>query len=216
MGEWVDGWMGGWDAPRFHRFAQSPIANRPIAQSPNRPIAQSRNRLVAQSPSRSIAQSPNRIIASRVRVAAGTVLALSTPDKGGAMASSGTVGRRPHREFRPEIARKVRPLPPNSLVFEVPEETKIRPDGVGAPTPEDLLVSETTGPYELVSSAVSVAIRSLESLQLAMLETARAFDAGDVAQGNRRLVSLATGLRLLTTLADVAARAARLNLTELS
>jgi len=89
---------------------------------------------------------------------------------------------------------------------------------VGATTPDHHLVGgpDVVTPYELVASAVAVAVQSMEALQASMLETADAFRWCKPAEANRRLAALASGLRLLTTLADLAALAAGLDLTELN
>jgi hypothetical protein len=71
-------------------------------------------------------------------------------------------------------------------------------------------------PYDLVASAVAAAVQSMEALQASMNETADAFRWCKPAEANRRLATLASGLRLLTTLADLAALAAGLDLTELN
>jgi hypothetical protein len=75
---------------------------------------------------------------------------------------------------------------------------------------------DVVSPYDLVASAVAVAVQSMEALQASMLDTADAFRWCKPAEANRRLAALASGLRLLTTLADLAALAAGLDLTELN
>jgi hypothetical protein len=100
-----------------------------------------------------------------------------------------------------------------------PEVTAPRLDPVGAATPASHhLVGgpDVVTPYDLVASAVAVAVQSMEALQASMQETADAFRWCKSAEANRRLATLASGLRLLTTLADVAALAAGLDLTALN
>jgi len=134
------------------------------------------------------------------------------------MASSGSLPVRGFHQFRPETLRGGLQITLSPLAPETDDLTESRLDDVGLPAiRHELLGAPDAGtPYELVSSAVTVAVRSMEALQQTMRDTAEAFRRCDAAEANRRLVGLATGLRLLTTLADVAARAAGLDLTDLN
>jgi hypothetical protein len=69
--------------------------------------------------------------------------------------------------------------------------------------------------YRLVASAVTVAVDSLAKLELDAHATAAAFRALTLPLANLRLLALVDGLRLVTTLAQMAADAAKLDLTAL-
>lgn len=134
------------------------------------------------------------------------------------MASSGSVSVSRIRRFRPENTEDG---PAGTSGFESapsPDVTTPRFGPVGSPTPSGHLVGgpDVVAPYELVASAVAVAVQSMEALQASMGETAEAFRWCKPAEANRRLAALAAGLRLLTTLADLAALAAGLDLTALN
>jgi hypothetical protein len=135
------------------------------------------------------------------------------------MASSGPVSVSRIRQFRPESWGSASSGTPRRQAVMRPEVTAPRLDPVGSATPGDRhLVGgpDVVAPYELVASAVAVAVQSMEALQASMNETADAFRWCKPAEANRRLAALAAGLRLLTTLADVAALAAGLDLSELN
>lgn len=134
------------------------------------------------------------------------------------MASSGSVSLSKIRQFRPEN----RPNGPDDLPGRDgplgSDMTAPRFTPAGTPTPQHHFFGapDVSTPYGLVASAVAVAVQSMETLQVSMDETAQAFRWCEPAEANRRLATLASGLRLLTTLADVAARAAGLDLTDLN
>jgi hypothetical protein len=97
-----------------------------------------------------------------------------------------------------------------------PEVTAPRLGPVGGDTRGHHLGGPDVVAPQSVASAVAVAVQSMEALQASMNETADAFRWCKPAEANRRLAALAAGLRLLTTLADLAALAAGLDLTELN
>jgi hypothetical protein len=122
-----------------------------------------------------------------------------------------------HRS-RPENDRKwpATDLRPGIAIGADVTALRLTPVAQPTPAPAPLPVPVDETPYEIVSAAVEVAVESLETLQRSMEETADAFRWSDPREGNRRLAALVTGLRLLTTLADVAAHAAGLDLTALN
>jgi len=134
------------------------------------------------------------------------------------MASSGPVSASRIRQFRPEKHSDSSTGTSGHEAVAKPEVTMPRLNPVGPPTPSGHLVGgpDVIAPYDLVASAVAVAVRSMESLQVCTSETADAFRWCKPAEANRRLAALASGLRLLTTLADLAALAAGLDLAELN
>jgi len=69
--------------------------------------------------------------------------------------------------------------------------------------------------YRLVASAVTVAVDSLGKLEIDACNTAASFRALALPLANLRLLALVDGLRLVTTLAQMAADAAKLDLTAL-
>lgn len=84
---------------------------------------------------------------------------------------------------------------------------------VSPPTPR----APARGPqaYDAIAASVAVAVNSLETLSRSLYETAQRFREGQVQGANLDLVRVATGLRLLTTLADASASAAGLDLSNL-
>lgn len=134
------------------------------------------------------------------------------------MASSGPVSVSRIRQFRPENHPGGSTGTSGREALTKPEVTLPRLNPVGAPTPPGHLIGgpDVVAPYDLVASAVAVAVQSMESLQACTSETAEAFRWCKPAEANRRLAALASGLRLLTTLADLAALAAGLDLAELN
>jgi hypothetical protein len=133
------------------------------------------------------------------------------------MASSGSLSSKGIRQFRPEIdlfEGHQRATDRGPIATDL---TGARTYGVGEPT-LDLFeaVPEAGTPYELVASSVAVGVQSIEALQAGMRDIAEGFLFDSPAIANRRLVTLASGLRLLTTLADVASRAAGLDLAVLN
>lgn len=94
--------------------------------------------------------------------------------------------------------------------------TVLRFPGVSQPTPQAPAGPVLASPsYATVASSIGVAVTSLEALKKGLGAAATSFRGGDVTNANGRLVQIASGLRLLSTLADVAATASGLELGSL-
>lgn len=103
-----------------------------------------------------------------------------------------------------------RPGPPG------PALTVLRFPGVSQPTPQAPALPAVARPdYAAIAASIGVAVSSLEALGQGLADTAAAFRRGDLRNANGRLVQVAAGLRLLSTLADAAATASGLELATL-
>jgi hypothetical protein len=93
--------------------------------------------------------------------------------------------------------------------------TVLRFPSVSQPTPPPQRAPAGGPGYAPIAASVAVAVNSLEALSRSLLETAESFRDGLVHGANIELVRVATGLHLLTTLADASASAAGLDLSAL-
>ena len=93
--------------------------------------------------------------------------------------------------------------------------TVVRCPSVSQPTPRMEAESAGTPGYNAIAASVAVAVNSLESLGRSLTATAQSFRESRLQEANLELVQIATGLRLLTTLADASASAAGLDLSDL-
>jgi hypothetical protein len=97
-----------------------------------------------------------------------------------------------------------------------PPLTVLRFPGVSQPTPQAPALPAVARPdYTAIAASIGVAVSSLEALGQGLADTAAAFRGGDIRNGNGRLLQVASGLRLLSTLADAAATASGLELATL-
>ena len=93
--------------------------------------------------------------------------------------------------------------------------TVFRFPSVSQPTPQASDAPVGPPPYNAIAASVAVAVNSLEALGRSLLATAQSFRDSRLQDANLELVQIATGLRLLTTLADASASAAGLDLSDL-
>jgi len=93
--------------------------------------------------------------------------------------------------------------------------TVLRFPSVSQPTPPALTPASGAPGYHAIAASVAVAVNSLEALSRSLMATAQSFRDSRLQEANIELVQIATGLRLLTTLADAAGSAAGLDLSDL-
>ena len=94
--------------------------------------------------------------------------------------------------------------------------TVLRFPGVSQPTPQTPSLPAVARPdYLAIAASIGVAVSSLEALSQGLTDTAAAFRGGDIRNANGRLLQVASGLRLLSTLADATATASGLELATL-
>jgi hypothetical protein len=97
-----------------------------------------------------------------------------------------------------------------------PGLTVLRFPGVSQPTPQAPVLPAVPRPdYLTIAGSIGVAVSSLEALSQGLTDTAAAFREGDIRNANGRLLQVASGLRLLSTLADATATASGLELATL-
>jgi len=131
------------------------------------------------------------------------------------MASAQMVPQRQSGGFLAEIG------PGIDIIAAIPtprpagELTVARFPSVSQPTPQAQPVAAGAPSYEAIAASVAVAVNSLESLGRSLRATAQSFRDRRLQDANLELVQIATGLRLLTTLADASASAAGLDLSNL-
>jgi hypothetical protein len=134
------------------------------------------------------------------------------------MASSGAPIVSGIHRFRPENAQRQVMRPVAHATLDTLSMPVVRIDAVGGPTPvlAPMEPSDFGTPYGVVASAIGVSVQSLEALIAGVRRTADAFRWREPREANLLLASLASGLHLLTTLAEASARAAGLDLDALN
>jgi hypothetical protein len=132
------------------------------------------------------------------------------------MATAHLVPRRRSDAIQAENWPKHDPAGPGHDRRPAPPLTVLRFPGVSQPTPlAPALPAVARLDYVAIAASIGVAVSSLEALGQGLTQTAAAFRGGDIRNANGRLLQVASGLRLLSTLADVAAKASGLELATL-
>lgn len=104
------------------------------------------------------------------------------------------------------------------LAAPAPPMTEGRSVAVSGPTeahPETGVSTEPETPHELVSSALHEATDSIQALELGIAEAADTFRHGSPDEASVQLLRVVDTLRLLTILADIAARAVQVDLASI-
>jgi|SRR5690242_2877410 len=131
------------------------------------------------------------------------------------MASATMVPQRQHGGFPAEIGPGI----DITAAIQTPRAdaglTVLRFPSVSQPTPRTREAPSGAPAYNAIAASVAVAVNSLEALGRSLLATAQSFRDSRLQDANLELVQIATGLRLLTTLADASASAAGLDLSDL-